>query len=106
MKATFGYQLGGQIFSEIIFFQDQRAYNEFTSGNFEFDVAASVVAITAGVQARAATEGLSASATAGPVTGVQADIGYKKGLAVFIHAKGGLMYEVAVGGQKFSFQAL
>jgi hypothetical protein len=49
--------LGGQAFSEIIFFQDKRAYNEFTSGNFEFDASASTVAITAGAQAKAGTEG-------------------------------------------------
>lgn len=105
IKASIGFQLGGQAFSEIIFLQDQRAYNEFISGNFEFDAAASVVAITAGVQARAGTVGVSASATAGPETGAQAIIGYQKGMAVFIHAKGGLMYEAAIGGQKFSFRA-
>ena len=40
-KLSIGFQLGGQAFSEIIFFQDKRAYNEFTSGNFEFDASAS-----------------------------------------------------------------
>ncbi|MDA3971564.1 MAG: hypothetical protein PF442_09435 [Desulfobulbaceae bacterium] len=34
--------------SELIFFQDKRAYDEFTGGRFEFDAAASAVAITAG----------------------------------------------------------
>lgn len=105
-KATLGLQIGGQAFSEIIFFQDQRAYNEFTSGNFEFDVATSIVAITAGVQAKVGTLGDSVSATAGPATGAQAISGYHKGMAAFIHAKGGLMLEVALGGQKFSFQPL
>jgi len=37
MKISVGFQLGGQAFSEIIFFEDKRAYNEFTSGTFEFD---------------------------------------------------------------------
>ncbi|MBC2713566.1 MAG: hypothetical protein HGJ94_21975, partial [Desulfosarcina sp.] len=55
IKATIGFQLGGQAFSEIIFFEDKRAYGEFTSGSFEFDAAASAVAITAGVQAKAGT---------------------------------------------------
>ena len=50
-KLSIGFQLGGQAFSEIIFFQDQRAYSEFTGGNFEFDASASTVAITAGAQA-------------------------------------------------------
>lgn len=104
IKATIGFQLGGQAFSQIIFFQDQRDYNEFTSGNFEFDAAASAVAITAGVQARAGTDGATASATVGPASGMQAETSYQKGMAVFIHAKGGLMYEVSIGGQKFNFQ--
>ena len=105
VKATIGFQLGGQVFSEIIFFQDKRAYDEFTSGNFGFDAAASAVAITAGVQAKAGTEGATAGASAGPATGEQAKTSYRKGMAVFVHAKGGLMYEAAIGGQKFSFKA-
>ncbi len=105
IKATIGFQLGGQAFSEIIFFQDQRAYNEFTNGSFEFDAAASAVAITAGAQAKAGTEGATAGASAGPATGTQAKTNYRKGMAVFVHTKGGLMYEAAIGGQKFSFKA-
>ncbi len=105
VKATIGFQLGGQVFSEIIFFQDKRAYDEFTSGNFEFDAAASVVAITAGVQAKVGTEGATAGASAGPATGKQAKTSYRKGMVVFVHTKGGLMYEAAIGGQKFSFKA-
>lgn len=102
-KLSIGFQLGGQAFSEIIFFQDKRAYNEFTSGNFEFDASASAVAITAGAQAKAGTEGATAGANAGPDTGEHADISYTKGMAVFVHTKGGLMYEASIGGQKFSF---
>lgn len=104
MKATFGFQAGAQAFSQMIFFEDKRAYDEFTSGEFEFDASASAVAITAGVQAKAGTEGATASATAGPATGAQAKAGYHKGMVVFVHAKGGLMYEAAIGGQKFSFK--
>jgi lipid-binding SYLF domain-containing protein len=103
-KATIGFQLGGQAFSEIIFLKDKRAYNDFTSGSFEFDAAASVVAITAGAQAKAGTEGATAGASAGPATGVQAETSYRKGMAVFMQTKGGLMYEAAIGGQKFSFK--
>jgi len=103
-KVTIGFQLGGQVFSEIIFFKDKRAYDDFTSGEFEFDAAASVVAITAGAQAKAGTEGATAGASAGPATGTQAETNYRKGMAVFVHAKGGLMYEAAIGGQKFSFE--
>lgn len=57
------------------------------------------------MQAKAGTEGASAGASAGPATGTQAKISYQKGMAVFIHTKGGLMYEASIGGQKFSFTA-
>ncbi len=105
IKVTIGFQLGGQAFSEMIFFEDKRAYDDFTSGNFEFDASASAVAITAGAQAKAGTEGSTASASAGPATGKQAGSSYRKGLAVFVHIKGGLMYEATIGGQKFDFKA-
>lgn len=106
VHASFGLQLGGKAFSEIVFFQDKRAYEEFTSGNFEFDAKMSAVAVTAGAQAQAGTSGKSASATAGPKTGAQAETKYSSGMATFVHAKGGLMAELAVGGQKFSFKPL
>ena len=104
VKGSIGFQLGGQAFSQMIFFQDKRAYDEFTSGSFEFDAAASAVAITAGVQAKAGTEGTTAGASAGPATGKQAKASYHKGMVVFVHAKGGLMYEASIGGQKFTFK--
>ena len=104
-KGTIGLQLGGQAFKEIIFFEDKRAYDDFTSGEFEFDATASAVAITAGAQAKAGTEGATAGSSAGSGTGKQAKTNYRKGMAVFVHTTGGLMYEAAIGGQKFSFKA-
>ena len=104
IKGSIGFQFGGQAFSQMIFFEDKRAYDEFTSGNFEFDATASAVAITAGAQASAGTKGATAGASAGPATGKQAKTSYHKGMAVFVHAKGGLMYEASIGGQKFKFK--
>jgi lipid-binding SYLF domain-containing protein len=104
IKGTIGLQAGGQAFSQLVFFEDKRAYDEFTSGSFELGADASAVAITAGAQASAGTGGASAGASAGPATGAQAKTSYHKGMAVFVHAKGGLMYEATVGGQKFSFE--
>lgn len=104
IKVSVGFQAGGQALSEIIFFQDKRAYDEFTSGEFAFDAQASAVAITAGAQAQVGEKGASAGASAGPATGVQAEAKYNKGMAVFVHAKGGLMVEASIGGQKFSFK--
>jgi lipid-binding SYLF domain-containing protein len=105
-KLSVGFQLGGQAYSQMVFFEDKRAYDEFTSGNFEFDATASAVAITAGVEAKAGTEGATAGASAGPATGAQAKTNYHKGMAVFTHAKGGLMYEAAIAGQKYGFKPL
>ena len=105
-QISIGFQLGGQAYSQIIFFEDKRAYDDFTRGNFEFDASASAVAITAGAQASAGTTGSTAGASAGPATGKQATTNYYKGMSIFVHTKGGLMYEAAVGGQKFSFKPI
>ena len=43
-------------------------------------------------------------ASCGPATGKQATTSYYKGTSVFVHTKGGLMFEAAIGGQKFSFK--
>ena len=102
-QLTIGLQLGGQAYSQIIFFKDKRAYEDFTSGNFEFGAQASAIAITAGATAQAGTTGAGGGATGGGTAGAQ-DASYYKGMAVFTHAKGGLMYEAAIGGQKFSFK--
>lgn len=105
MKVIIGLQAGDQGFSEMIFFDDKRAYDNFTSGEFEFDATTSAVAITVGAQAKAGPEGTSAGASAGAATGKQVKNSYRKGMAVFVHTKGGLMYEAAIDGQKFSFGA-
>lgn len=105
-KLSIGFQAGGQVFSEMIFFRDQRAYEEFTSGEFAFDAQASAAVITTGAQAQAGTKGASAGAAAGPATGAQTKANYKKGMAVFVHVRGGLMYDASIGGQKFSFKPL
>lgn len=105
-KVSIGFQLGGQAFSQIIFFQDKRAYDEFTSGSFEFDASVSAIVITASAQAKAGSEGGTAGASVTPSTGAQAENYYHRGLVVFVHAKGGLMYEASIGGQKFDFTPL
>jgi lipid-binding SYLF domain-containing protein len=84
-QLSFGFQWGGQAYSEFIFFEDDKALERFKGGNFELGAQASAVAITAGASA---------------------DAGYEKGVAIFTYAKGGLMYEAAVGGQKFKVKPL
>ena len=103
-QISVGLQLGGQAYSEIIFFKDKSAYDSFVSGNFEFDAGASVIAIKANASASAGTSG--ATSSAGSRKGSQTEgSGYYKGMAVFAIAKGGLMYEATLAGQKFKFKA-
>ena len=105
-QLSIGFQLGGQAYSQIVFFQDQRAYEEFTSGNFEFAAGVSAIAITAQAQATAGTSGTSANAGTHRMTTEQVAADYTKGLAVLTVAKGGLMYEASLAGQKYTFKAL
>ena len=79
-QVTIGFQAGGQAYSEIIFFQDKDAFDRFTGDKFEFAAQATAVAVTAGASF---------------------DVDYRDGILIFTHAKGGLMYEASVGGQKF-----
>ena len=101
-QLSVGFQAGGKAYSQIIFFEDKRALDEFESGTFEFTAGASAIAITAAAGASVGTSGASAGASAGQndarATGV-----YQKGMAVFTVAKGGLMYAATIAGQKFSY---
>jgi lipid-binding SYLF domain-containing protein len=102
-QVSAGFQAGGKVYSQIIFFKDRRALEEFESGNFEFSAGASAVAITASAGASAATNGTSASAS---LTDNDADISghWNNGMAVFTVAKGGLMYAATIAGQKFTYK--
>ena len=102
-QVTVGFQLGGQAFSEIIFFEDERAFKEFTGGEFAFGAQAAAVAITAGASAQATTSGTGASAGTSEEHTKTAG-SFQRGMAVFTAAKGGLMYEATIGGQKFGYK--
>ena len=104
-QLTIGLQLGGQAYSQIIFFQDKRAFDEFSSGNFEFGAQATAVAITAGASASASTAGGGSAGASGGKHDATTAGGYSKGMAVFTVDKGGLMYEASIGGQKFSYKS-
>lgn len=103
-QVTAGWQLGGEAFSQIIFFEDKRALDEFKKGNFEFGAEASAVAITAAAGAQATTTGSTAGISGGQ-NDAKAVGKYHKGTAIFTVAKGGLMYQATVGGQKFTYKA-
>jgi lipid-binding SYLF domain-containing protein len=103
-QLSVGFQAGGKGYSQIIFFQDKRALDEFESGSFEFSAGASAIAVTAGANASAGTDGVTSGASAGKRDANTEGV-YNDGMAVFTIAKGGLMYAAALAGQKFTYEA-
>ena len=83
-QVTVGFQFGGQAYREVIFFEYKEALEQFKGGNFELSVQASAVAVT---------------------KGASGNVKYRNGIMIFTQEKGGLMYEAAVGGQKFDYKA-
>jgi len=83
-QLSFGWQAGGQAYQQIIFFENQKAYDDFTAENFEFSAQASAVALK---------------------SGIAASTSYNNGVAVFTQVTGGLMYEATLAGQKYSYKA-
>ena len=79
-----GLQIGGQEFSEVIFFQNEATLNRLIDSSLEFGAGVSAVALA---------------------SGVSADASYRNGVAVFTRTKGGVMAEVSLSGQKFDFVA-
>jgi lipid-binding SYLF domain-containing protein len=82
-QVTIGLQLGGQTYSEVIFFKDKAALDNFKRGDYE---------VAAGASAVALKEGMSKTAD------------YNNGVAIFTMGTGGLMFEASIGGQKFNFE--
>jgi lipid-binding SYLF domain-containing protein len=105
-QLSIGFQLGGQAYSQIIFFQDEHAFDRFTSGSFEFGAEASAVALTMGAQAKAGSTGASAGGNESSSGNAVVSGGWSAGMVVFTLVKGGLMYEASIGGQKFSYRPL
>lgn len=101
-QLSVGFQAGGQAYSEIIFFQTKLDLARFESGKFALGAQASAVAITASASASTSTVGTSAGASGTEANATTAGR-YQDGVAVFTIAKGGLMYEAAVAGQKFTY---
>ena len=83
-QVTIGFQLGGQVYQEVIFFENKAEFDRFKGGNYEFAAQASAVAVT---------------------KGASMDVNYKNGVMVFTKEKKGAMYEASIGGQKFSYHA-
>ncbi len=82
-QLTVGAQIGGQVYSEVIFFDTKEALANFRKGEFVMAAQVSAVAVKAGASKNAK---------------------YEQGVAVFTLSNGGLMAEASIGGQKFSFE--
>ena len=82
-QVTVGAQAGGQEFSQIIFFETPIVLNELKMDKTKFSAEVSAVALSSGAAAKAR---------------------FTNGVAVFTAAKGGLMFEASIGGQKFKYQ--
>lgn len=104
-QVSVGFQLGGQAYSEIVFFENEATFRDFTSGNFEFGADIGAVAITAGANASLSSAGGASAGASGTKKDAATAGGYHHGVAVFTIAKGGLMYQAAVAGQKFNYKA-
>ncbi|EGV44316.1 hypothetical protein BZARG_721 [Bizionia argentinensis JUB59] len=83
-EISVGLKAGGQAITEVIFFETDVALADFKEGNFEFAAEASAVAVD---------------------KGVSKDANYSDGVVVFTMPKAGLMADLSVGGQKFSYKA-
>ena len=83
-QVTIGFQFGGQTYREVIFFENESAFDRFRQNNFEFSAQASAVAVT---------------------KGASTNVKYHEGVMIFTQGKKGLMYEASIGGQKFSYSS-
>ncbi len=84
-QLTVGAQFGAQKYSEVIFFQNEKAFKQFMNKKLKFDGQASAVAFK---------------------KGASADLSYSDGVTVFTQAIGGLMFEASIGGQHFANQPI
>jgi lipid-binding SYLF domain-containing protein len=82
-QVSIGLQAGGQGYREVIFFENKSNFDEFKENNLK---------LSAQVSAVIAASGASANAN------------YANGILIFAQPKGGLMYEVSVGGQTFNYE--
>lgn len=84
-QVTFGAQIGGQSFGQLLLFRDEPAFDLFKLGRANFGAAASAVA---------ASEG----------TATTSD--YVRGVRVITVAGNGLMAEAAIGSLKYTYSPL
>lgn len=84
-QVNVGFSLGGQSFSEIIFFKDEVAFESFKRSKLEFGAQASAVVVKAGAST---------------------DADYENGVVVYTMPKGGAMFDASIGGQEFQYESV
>ena len=82
-SGTFGWQIGGQEYSQVIFFADADALREFQRGDLGFDAGASATIASADASTNA---------------------DYEDGVAVYTFDGDGAMVAATIGAQSFSYQ--
>jgi lipid-binding SYLF domain-containing protein len=81
-QASFGLQVGGQTFSELILFENKAALERFEQSRVDLAADASAVILK---------------------TGTAASARFVEGVAVIVRPIGGAMAEAAVGGQQLTY---
>ena len=81
-QASFGLQVGGQTYSELIVFENKAALDRLTQGNLELVADASAVILKKGAATNAR---------------------FVDGVVVFVRPIGGAMAEASVGGQQLTY---
>jgi lipid-binding SYLF domain-containing protein len=82
-EISIGAQVGGQSYSQVVFFETPLAFARLMRNTFRFSAEVSAIAVDQGVAKNAR---------------------FKDGVATFVIPKQGLMASAAVGGEKLEFQ--
>jgi hypothetical protein len=83
VELTIGVQVGGTTFDELVIFHDEGSLKRFKAGKYAFAADAGVAIIKAGAQA---SKGFGASSS------------------ICVFDEGGMLLDLAIGGQKFIFR--
>ena len=82
-QLSVGFQAGAQGYREVIFFENKSNMDDFKENKLQLSAQVSAVLV---------------------VLGAAANINYSNGILIFTQPKGGLMYEISVGGQSFNYE--
>ncbi|OMC24826.1 hypothetical protein [Mycobacterium colombiense] len=83
VELTIGVQVGGTTFHELVVFHDEDTLKKFKAGKYAFAADAAVELVKAGGQASK---------------------GFGSGSSIYVFDDGGMLLDLAIGGQKFIFR--